>query len=183
MPHQRSHQPPDHHRFAPVLSPDGEPATFPARQRPIVPPLQVEYVADTARLRRVWPRGRMSVRGAGGRSTVRRVSRRRAAFHHPVSPKERAPRLRKPGGAAVEQNLGILKSEPAKAIVLLLIEYRVKSDRHLSCERHDLDISHVRTVTRSSDRADHRAGAPCTARPTRRQLCARCRRRQGGMSQ
>ena len=89
----------------------------------------------------------MSVRGAGGRSTVRRVSRRRAAFHHPVSPKERAPRLRKPGGAAVEQNLGILKSEPAKAIVLLLlIEYRVKSDRHLSCERHDLDISHVRTV-------------------------------------
>ena len=101
----------------------------------------------------------MSVRGAGGRSTVRRVSRRRAAFHHPVSPKERAPRLRKPGGAAVEQNLGILKSEPAKAIVLLLIEYRVKSDRHLSCERHDLDISHVRTVNPvPSDRADHTRG-------------------------
>ena len=43
----------------------------------------------------------------------------------------------------VEQSLGILESEPAKAIVLLPIEYRVKSDRHLSCERHDLDISHV----------------------------------------
>ena len=46
----------------------------------------------------------------------------------------------------VEQSLSLLESEPTEAIVLVPIECRVEADRHLSCERHHLHLSYIRTV-------------------------------------